>query len=115
LKTQTGNDSAFGNENWEFDDDGLMRLSLANINDLPITESERKYHWPLGRRPDNHPGLSDYGLTLPELRILLNGFDYMSRGPRQNFRKFKRLCEERFGVEALKLPDHRSREFRNTH
>ena len=48
---------SFGNENWEFDDDGLMRLRLANINDLPIRESERKYHWPLGRRPDDHPGL----------------------------------------------------------
>ena len=52
---------SFGNENWEFDDDGLMRLRLANINDLPIRESERKYHWPLGRRPDDHPGLSDCG------------------------------------------------------
>lgn len=52
---------SFGNENWEFDDDGLMRLRLANINDLPISESERKYHWPLGRRPDSHPELSDYG------------------------------------------------------
>jgi nuclear transport factor 2 (NTF2) superfamily protein len=52
---------SFGNENWEFDDDGLMRLRLANINDLPIRESERKYHWPLGRRPDDHPGLTDHG------------------------------------------------------
>jgi nuclear transport factor 2 (NTF2) superfamily protein len=52
---------SYANENWEFDDDGLMRLRLANINDLPIRESERKYHWPLGRRPDNHPGLSDLG------------------------------------------------------
>ena len=52
---------SFGNENWDFDDDGLMRLRLANINDLPIRESERKYHCPLGRRPDNHPGLSDHG------------------------------------------------------
>jgi len=50
---------SYGNENWEFDNDGLMRLRLASINDLPIRESERKYHWPLGRRPDNHPGLSD--------------------------------------------------------
>src|SRR5689334_7747925 len=48
---------SFGNENWEFDDDGLMRLRLASINDLPIRESERKYHWALGRRPDNQPGL----------------------------------------------------------
>jgi uncharacterized protein len=53
---------SYGNENWEFDDDGLMRLRLASINDLPIQESERKYHWPLGRRPDNHPGLSDLGV-----------------------------------------------------
>ena len=51
----------FGNGNWEFDDDGLMRLRLANINDLPIKESERKYHWPLGRRSDKQPGLSDHG------------------------------------------------------
>ena len=53
---------SYGNENWEFDETGLMRLRLASINDLPIKESERKYHWPLGRRPDNHPGLSDLGL-----------------------------------------------------
>lgn len=53
---------AYGNENWEFDDDGLMRLRLASINDLPIKESDRKYHWPPGRRPDEHPGLSDLGL-----------------------------------------------------
>ncbi|MEE6259299.1 nuclear transport factor 2 family protein [Plantactinospora sonchi] len=53
---------SYGNENWEFDDDGLMRVRLASINDLPILESERKYHWPLGRRPDDHPGLSELGL-----------------------------------------------------
>jgi nuclear transport factor 2 (NTF2) superfamily protein len=53
---------SYGNENWEFDDNGLMRLRFASINDLPIKESERKYHWPLGRRPDEHPGLSDLGL-----------------------------------------------------
>jgi uncharacterized protein len=52
---------SYADENWEFDDDGLMRLRLANINDLSIRESERKYHWPLGRRPDKHPGLSDLG------------------------------------------------------
>ena len=52
---------SYGNENWEFDDDGLMRVRLASINDLPIHESERKYHWPLGRRPDDHLGLSDLG------------------------------------------------------
>jgi uncharacterized protein len=53
---------SYGNENWEFDEQGLMRLRIASINDLPIKESERKYHWPLGRRPDNHPSLSDLGL-----------------------------------------------------
>ena len=53
---------SYGNENWEFDGDGLMRRRLASINDLRITEAERKYHWPLGRRPDDHPGLSDLGL-----------------------------------------------------
>jgi len=53
---------SYGNENWEFDDSGLMRVRLACINDLPISASERKYHWPLGRRPDDHPGLSDLGL-----------------------------------------------------
>jgi uncharacterized protein len=53
---------SYGNENWEFDDDGLMRLRYASINDLPIAESDRKFHWPLGRRPDDHPGLSDLGL-----------------------------------------------------
>ncbi len=52
----------YGNENWEFNPDGLMRLRYASINDLPIKESERKYHWPLGRRPDDHPGLSELGL-----------------------------------------------------
>ena len=46
----------------EFDEHGLMRLRIASINDLPIKESERKYHWPLGRRPDDHPGLSALGL-----------------------------------------------------
>ena len=53
---------SYGNENWEFDDSGLMQLRFASINDLPIRESERKYHWPLGRRPDDHPGLSALGL-----------------------------------------------------
>jgi nuclear transport factor 2 (NTF2) superfamily protein len=52
---------AYGNENWEFAENGLMRLRYASINDLPIKEAERAYHWPLGRRPDNHPGLSDLG------------------------------------------------------
>lgn len=53
---------AYGNENWEFDENGYMRHRIASINDLPIRESERKYHWPLGRRPDDHPGLSALGL-----------------------------------------------------
>ncbi len=53
---------SYGNENWEFNEDGLMARRFASINDLPIAESERKYHWPLGRRPDDHPGLSDLGL-----------------------------------------------------
>ena len=53
---------AYGNENWEFDENGLMRRRLASINDLRITEQERKYHWPIGRRPDDHPGLSELGL-----------------------------------------------------
>ena len=53
---------SYGNENWEFDTQGLMQRRIASINDLPITESERKYFWPLGRRPDDHPGLSELGL-----------------------------------------------------
>lgn len=52
---------SYGNENWEFDENGLMRCRYACINDLPIHESERKFHWPQGRRPDDHPGLSDLG------------------------------------------------------
>jgi uncharacterized protein len=53
---------SYGNENWEFDEGGLMRVRHASINDLPIQESERQFRWPLGRRPDEHPGLSDLGL-----------------------------------------------------
>ncbi len=53
---------SYGNENWEFDANGLMQRRFASINDLPIKESERKYHWPQGRRPDDHPGLSELGL-----------------------------------------------------
>ncbi|MYA28662.1 MAG: nuclear transport factor 2 family protein [Nitrospira sp. SB0666_bin_27] len=53
---------AYGNENWEFDENGLMRRRIASINDLPIAESDRKFGWPSGRRPDDHPGLSDLGL-----------------------------------------------------
>lgn len=53
---------SYGNENWEFDQNGLMQRRYACINDLPIKESDRKFHWPLGRRPDDHFGLSDLGL-----------------------------------------------------
>lgn len=53
---------SYGNENWEFDENGLMARRFASINDLPIRESDRLYRWPLGRRPDDHPGLSDLGL-----------------------------------------------------
>jgi uncharacterized protein len=52
---------SYGNENWEFDAHGLMARRIASINDLPISDSERKYHWQLGRRPDDHPGLSALG------------------------------------------------------
>ena len=52
---------SYGNENWEFDENGLMRRRMASINDLPIHESDRRYHWPLGRRPEDHPGLTDLG------------------------------------------------------
>lgn len=52
---------AYGNENWEFDADGLMRRRIASINEHPMAEADRKFHWPLGRRPDNHPELSDLG------------------------------------------------------
>jgi len=53
---------SYGNENWEFDGEGLMAVRHASINDVVIAESDRKYHWPLGRRPDDHPSLSDLGL-----------------------------------------------------
>ena len=53
---------SYGNENWEFDDHGYMRARHASINDLPIRAEDRKFLWPLGRRPDEHPGLSDLGL-----------------------------------------------------
>ena len=53
---------SYGNENWEFDEAGLMRIRIASINDSPMAESARKFHWPAGRRPDEHPGLSDLGL-----------------------------------------------------
>ena len=53
---------SYGNENWEFNEHGLMQRRIASINDLLIKVAERKYFWPLGRRPDEHPGLSDLGL-----------------------------------------------------
>ena len=53
---------SYGNENWAFDEQGLMVERHASINDLPITEDERLFRWPLGRRPDDHPSLSDLGL-----------------------------------------------------
>ncbi len=53
---------SYGNENWEFDDAGLMARRVASINDCPIAESDRKFHWPLGRRPDDHPSLGDLDL-----------------------------------------------------
>jgi uncharacterized protein len=52
---------SYGNENWEFDTEGLMRIRIASINDAPIAEKDRKYHWPLGPRPADHPSLSDLG------------------------------------------------------
>jgi hypothetical protein len=53
---------SYGNENWEFDENGLMKVRHASINDVPIREQDRLFHWPLGRRPDEHPGLSELGL-----------------------------------------------------
>lgn len=53
---------AYGNENWEFDENGLMRLRIASINDVPIKQQDRKFFWPQGRRPDDHPELSELGL-----------------------------------------------------
>jgi len=53
---------SYGNENWEFDEAGLMKTRHASINDLQISEADRKFHWPQGRRPDDHPGLTELGL-----------------------------------------------------
>jgi len=53
---------SYGNENWEFDTNGLMKKRFASINDVPINSDQRNFHWPLGRRPDDHPGLSELGL-----------------------------------------------------
>jgi nuclear transport factor 2 (NTF2) superfamily protein len=52
---------AYGNENWQFDAEGLMELRFASINEHPISAADRKFHWPLGRRPDDHPGLTEQG------------------------------------------------------
>jgi len=61
-RDDSGHCSAATAMKWEFDENGLMRVRIASINDLPIGASERKYHWPLGRRPDDHPSLSELGL-----------------------------------------------------
>jgi hypothetical protein len=53
---------SYGNENWEFDDHGLMQRRIASINDLPVSEAQRKFHWPSGPRPEDHPGLTELGL-----------------------------------------------------
>lgn len=53
---------SYGNENWEFAGNGLMQRRIASINDIPINDSQRKFHWPQGPRPDDHPGLSELGL-----------------------------------------------------
>lgn len=53
---------SYGNENWEFNDEGFMQRRFASINDMPIQETDRIFHWPIGRRPDDHPGLSELGL-----------------------------------------------------
>ena len=53
---------AYGNENWQFDADGLMERRIASINEHPIADADRKFHWPLGRRPDDHAGLTELGL-----------------------------------------------------
>ncbi len=53
---------SYGNENWEFNEQGLMKRRIASINDLPIAETDRKFRWPLGRRPDEHPGLTELAL-----------------------------------------------------
>jgi nuclear transport factor 2 (NTF2) superfamily protein len=66
---------SYGNENWEFNEDGLLAARFASINDLPISESDRKYHWPLGRRPDNDPGLSDLGLYLSAIALSMTPRD----------------------------------------
>src|ERR1700682_5103589 len=64
---------SYGNENWEFNDDGLMRWRFASINDMPIREADRLYRWPLGRRPDDHPGLSELGLLFAASTCLVSG------------------------------------------
>ena len=59
--TAVSGSRSYGNENWEFDEHGLMRVRFASINDSPIPEADRRYHWPLGSRPDDHPSLSELG------------------------------------------------------
>lgn len=61
---------AYGNENWEFEANGLMKTRIASINDLAIAERERKFHWPQGRRPDNHAGLSEMELWLMDIILV---------------------------------------------
>src|SRR3954468_11625097 len=76
---------SYGNENWEFNPDGLMQVRHASINDLPIKESDRKYRWPLGRRPDDHASLSDLGLLCLCLRELETGGEGGIRTPDRAF------------------------------
>jgi nuclear transport factor 2 (NTF2) superfamily protein len=72
---------SYGNENWEFNDDGLMASRFACINDLPITEADRKYHWPPGRRPDDHQGLTPTGLIVCPSNYF-QACDFILRRPR---------------------------------
>ena len=87
---------AYGNENWEFDEDGLMRRRIASINEHPIAEADRKYHWPLGRRPDDHPGLSAARLLSSVARRIPqlggNGCTCNSPGGRSQCWPARKLC-----------------------
>src|SRR5215813_9721244 len=89
---------SYGNENWEFDEDGLMRRRLASINDLPIKDGERKYHWPLGRRPDGHPSLSELG-PQGTIRLLLPVGRARNVGHRHAI--VDGLAAHRFGLRLL--------------
>ncbi|MBI1685589.1 nuclear transport factor 2 family protein [Caulobacter hibisci] len=71
---------AYGNENWEFDDDGLMRHRHASINEHPIAETDRKFLWPLGRRPDDHDGLSALGFLIPRPDPTLGNTAFVQAG-----------------------------------